>query len=115
MSIRLTDKLVAATGSKIIADAVQVAGGYMAITAAQKSELTAAQKVDGTLVFNVDDHTTSRWNEDESEWEEININPDLSKYYTKDEANSKFLTTENIDDTLQEFRIDCGSSTKTID
>lgn len=74
MAINLTDKLYAATGSQVIADAIQVAGGYMAITSDQRAKLTPAQKVAGTLVYETDTNKTYRYIEtapDTYEWIEL--------------------------------------------
>lgn len=74
MAINLTDKLYASTGSQVIADAIQVAGGYMAITQAQFDALTDAQKCEGTLVYITEGNNvgkTFRYNG--SSWDEVII------------------------------------------
>lgn len=73
MAINLTNKLNAATTDKVLVDAIQVAGGYMAITSDQRANLTSAQKVAGTLVYETDTGKTYRYIKtapDKYEWKE---------------------------------------------
>lgn len=102
MAINLTDKLYAATGSQVIADAIQVAGGYMAITSDQRAKLTPAQKVAGTLVYETDTNKTYRYIEtapDTYEWIELvqkqgdwNQNDETAPDYIKNRTHYEIKT-----------------------
>lgn len=66
MSIKLTDKVVAVTTDGVIADAHQIAGGYMPV--ANKSDVGNALKVDGMLIYETSTSTSYRWDASTSTW-----------------------------------------------
>ena len=84
----------------VIADATQVAGGYMAITEEQKANLTSAQKVNGTLVYitnGANKGNTFRYNSEISDWEEVVAEVDLTTIENKVANNEAAINTLNGD------------------
>ena len=51
MAIKLTDKLQAVTTAGVIVDAIQVAGGYMAVT--DKDDIGTALRTEGMLIYEL--------------------------------------------------------------
>lgn len=101
MAIQLTDKLYAATGSKIIADAEQIAGGYMSISSSERHNLTSAQKVIGTLVFETDTGKTYRYcgvKEGAEHWQETIIESlaGLKENFVSKQGDSSIVGNINI-------------------
>lgn len=100
MGIKFSDKIYAATEDKVLADAIQIAGGYMAITEEQKDNLTSAQKVNGTLVYitnGANKGKTFRYNSEIADWEEFIAEVDLTTIEDKVANNEAAINTLNGD------------------
>ena len=100
MPILLTGKLVENTEVGVIADAKQVAGGYMAITSAERETLKPAMKVTGTIVFETDTSKTYRYNG--TDWDEVIItsSEDLSQEYVTKSGDSSIVGNLSINGNL---------------
>lgn len=63
--------LNAATASGVLADAKQIAGGYMVLTTAERTSLKTGLLADGMRVYDSDEKLEYRWNANTSAWDVI--------------------------------------------
>lgn len=83
MAIDILGKLHSAAANNVLADAKEIAGGYMALTTEERTALNADKKVLGMLVYDTTLSKSFRWNG--TIWEEDEAEVDTSNLATKDQ------------------------------
>jgi len=89
--IKIYGELTAATADKCLADAKQIAGGYMALTTAERTSLTSALLVDGMRVYDTDLKADFRYTD--GKWVEITDGSGTTDY---DKLNNKPIQNQDL-------------------